>query len=322
MKNKNNNMEIVEVVIKETGEIKEGIFIENYENKSVIDNDTIYKKNEYQANKRDYDNFIDIAGGFSFMLVDTLKELHRDTRFTDADKARLMFLGTYCSYETSGRYLFFNNNKHILKSHLQELLEISNKKEFYKFYNKLVETGIIEEEKLNRFEIRIKWNSKYHFKGKVSKNGIKATDTVKTYDRQIQTLYKEKDAKGKSINTPKNLFVMFMVLPFINSDSGVLCRHPLKPIEQDAEPIQLKELASMFGYSKPSTLKNKLLQCKLYGTNVFVISEGLKDRRKYTRIFVNPFVASRSPKAPNSTHLAMFPDTEKTIVNNLKNKLM
>lgn len=312
--------ELKEMIDNETGEIKKGTFIEEGSNATIIDNDKINKMKEYQANKKNYDSFIDTAGGFSFMLVDTLKELHKDTRFTDADKARIMFLGTYCSYETSGRYLFFNNNKQILKSHLQQLLEITNKKEFYRFYNKLVETGIIEEEKLDRFTIRVKWNSDYHFKGKTSKNGTKSTDTVKAYDRQIQSLYKEKNTKGKSKNTPKNLYIMFMVLPFINRKSGVLCNQPQIENEEDAEPLELKDLAEMFGYPKPSVIKNKLLQCKLYNTNVFFIGEGMKDRKKYTRIYVNPFVSSRSPKAPNASLLAMFPDTEKAIVERLEAK--
>lgn len=317
----NKDIEILREV-DENGEFEDIALVRNLENKTIIDTDKLNKMKQYQANKRDYDNFIDIAGGFSFMLVDTLKELHKDTRFTDSEKARIIFLGTYCSYETSGRYLLFNNNKYILKSHLQELLEISNKKEFYTFYNKMVETRIIEEDYRGRFEIRLKWSSDYHFKGKASKNGTKSINTVKTYDRQIQSLYKEKGTNGKSINTPKNLYIMFMVLPFINKESGVLCNNPLVDDEEDSQPLELTDLAEMFGYPKPSMIKNKLLKCKLFGTNVFFVGDGMdmKKRRKYTRIFVNPFVASRSPKAPNPTLLALFPDTEKVLSERLKAK--
>ncbi|MFE1246063.1 hypothetical protein ACFW35_18290 [Fictibacillus sp. NPDC058756] len=306
-------------LVDENGELKTGAFIENYEG-GFYKKESVEKMKEYQAKKKDYDTFTDIAGGFSFMLVDTLKELHQDTRFNDMEKARLMFLGTFCSYETSGRYLFTNNNKPILKSDLQELFEISNKKEFYKFYNKLVETGIIEEDVRGRVEVRIKWNSKYHFKGKASKNATRSTETVKAYDRQIQTLYMEKDAKGKSINTPKNLYVMFMVLPFINKESGVLCNLQQNPLEDTCEPLELTDVAKMFGCSKASQIKTKLMNCKLYGTNVFFIGEGTKDRKKYTRIYVNPFVSSRSGKAPNPSLLSMFPNTGKLIAEQLKAK--
>ncbi|MDF2039860.1 hypothetical protein P2R12_23240 [Cytobacillus oceanisediminis] len=310
-------MTINKYVDLETGEVKTGALVENSENKIIIDKDALLRMKDFQNDKKNYELFQDVAGGFSFMLVETLKELHKDTRFNDMEKARIMFLGTYVSYESSGRYLFTNNNKHLLKADLQELLEITNKKEFYKFYNKLVENGIIEEEVLGRFEIRLKWNSKYHFKGKASGAGTSSTETVKAYDRQIQALYKEKNAKGKSVNTPKNLYVLFMVLSFINIESGALCRNPHNPIEEDAEPLELSGLAEMFGYSRISMLKNKLMNCKLFGTNVFFIGEGMLDRKKYTRIYVNPFVASRSPKAPNPSLLAMFPNTENEIAKRL-----
>lgn len=313
-----NGLELVKLLDEETGEVREGAFIENYEG-GYYKKGNIEKINKFRANKKSYDNFTDIAGGFSFLIVDTLKELHKDTRFSDMEKARIIFLGTFCSYESSGRYLFTNNNRYILKSDLQKLLEISNKKEFYTFYNKLVDTGILKEQKISRLEIRLKWNSNYHFKGKTAKNGTKSTATVKAYDRQIQTLYKEKDSKGKRINTPKNLFILFMVLPFIHKESGVLCKQPQTAIEE-AEPLELKDLADMFGYPKPSAIKSKLLQCKLHNTNVFHYGEGLKNRKKYTRIYVNPFVANRSPKAPNSTILAMFPNTENAIVKHLEDK--
>ena len=253
----NKNVEIMEIV-DENGEIRKGAFIENYEG-GFYQPESVEKMKQYQIEKRNYEVFADIVGGFSFMLVDTLKELHKDTRFTDIEKARIMFLGTFCSYESSGRYLFTNNNRHILKSDLQELLEVTNKQEFYKLYNKLVETEIIEEEVISRSEIRLKWNDKYHFKGATSSKGVKSVDTVKAYDRQIQTLYKEKNAKGKNINTPKNLYVLFMILPFINSESGVLCNQQHNPIEEACEPLELNDIAEML-LCKIIHAKNKTIK--------------------------------------------------------------
>jgi hypothetical protein len=311
----------VERIVFEDGTFDDYVSVGTLEGKVISDQEAVQKKAKYLRDKKSYDNFSDIVGGFSFMLVDTLKAFHQDDRFTDIEKARIMFLGTYCSYEEAGRYLFTNNNRHILKSDLPELLEMTNKKEFYKFYNKLVETSIIDEEAKNRNEVRLKWNNKYHFKGSTKSNGTKSTETVRTYDNQIQALYKEKNEKGKSINTPKNLYILFMILPFINSDSGVLCHQQRNPIEEDCQPLELDDLRVMFGYERVTTLKTKLLGCKLYGTNVFFIGEGTLDRKKYTRIFVSPYVASRSgSKAPNESLLAMFPNTGKAIIQKLQDK--
>ncbi|NMD72439.1 hypothetical protein HHO41_19395 [Bacillus sp. DNRA2] len=309
-----------ERIVFEDGTFEDYIKKSDLVGKTIIDNDVLKRKQEYYDNKKNYELFTDVVGGVTFMLVDTLKAFHQDVRFNDMEKARIMFLGTYVSYDDKGSYLMTNNNRYLLKKDLRGLLEISNEKEFYKFYKKMIETEILEEELLGRFEIRLKWNSKYHFKGKASKGGTGGTETVKAYDRQIQALYKEKDANGKSVNTPKNLYLLFMVLPFINVESGVLCHQQQNPVEDGCQPIELNELAKMLNYTKASTLKNKLLGCKLYGTNVFFIGEGMKNRKKYTRIFVNPYVAGRSGKMPNATLKAMFPETEKAIVQKLQEK--
>jgi hypothetical protein len=307
----------VERIVYDDGTFEDMIPVSSLKGKTIYDQKTINMKTKIMKDKKDYTKFSDVVGGFSFMLVDTLKAFHQDDRFTDIEKARIMFLGTYCSYEEAGRYLFTNNNRHILKSDLPELLEMTNRKEFYKFYKKLVESEIIYEEVKNRNEVRLKWNNKYHFKGGPKSNGTKSTETVRTYDYQIQALYKEKNEKGKSINTPKNLYILFMILPFINSDSGVLCHQQQNPIVEDCQPLELDDLREMFGYERITTLKTKLLGCKLYGTNVFFIGEGILDRKKYTRVFVSPYVACRSGnKAPNEALVAMFPNTQKAIVQN------
>lgn len=111
-----------------------------------------------------------------------------------------------------------------------------------------------------------------------------------------------------------------MMLPFIHFESGALCKKPLANIS-DCEPLELKELAEMFGFSRANVLKSRLLNYKLYGTNVFFIGSGIKNRKKYTRVFVSPYVASRNSKMPNETLLNMFPDTAKKLYNKCTNNL-
>jgi hypothetical protein len=317
----NTDIRLVENGVNKDGTPKLQMVIDNPEKYNIEKLEDKQRRKDYYNKQVNYDNFSDVSGGFSFMPVESLKSLHQDTRFTDMEKARIIYLGTYVSYEDKGSYLMTNNNRHLLKKDIQELLEISNNKDFYKFYNMLIDAEILQQEIISRYEVRLKWNSQYHFKGKAGKTSTGSTETVKAYDKQIQALYKEKNEKGKSINTPKNLYILFMVLPFINSESGVLCNQQHNPIESDCQPLELDELREMFGYERITTLKTKLLGCKLYGTNVFFIGEGTLDRKKYTRIFVSPFVASRSgSKAPNESLLAMFPNTGTAIVQKHQDK--
>ncbi|WP_347861555.1 hypothetical protein U0355_13085 [Salimicrobium sp. PL1-032A] len=280
--------------------------------KNAQDYNITYKKTEKQKDMikaiKEKDEFQKTVGGFTRMLTSTLIELHNDNRFTDIEKARLIYLGTYTSYEDSGRYLRFGNNQRIQKKHLQEVLDINNRNAFYGFYNKLIEHGILAEEKVKKDEIYLVWNSFYAFKGSAKSHGAKSEDTVKAYDQQVQAMYKAKNDKGKPVNRPKQLYIMFMIMPFIHIKTNALCKYPRKEIEE-AEPLQLKELAEMFGFEKPHQLKNKLMDCTLYGTNVFAISERkTTEGKKYTRIFISPYVASRTGDKPDPHLIAMFPD--------------
>lgn len=84
-------------------------------------------------------------------------------------------------------------------------------------------------------------------------SGVKSTELIKAYDKQVQALFKEKDEHGKSINVPKTLYTSFMMLPFIHFESDTLCKKPLADITE-CEPFELKELAEMFGFSRANIL--------------------------------------------------------------------
>lgn len=107
------------------------------------------------------------------------------------------------------------------------------------------------------------------------------------------------------MNRPKQLYITFMIMPFIHMKTNVICKHPRK----EAEPLQLKELADMFGFEKPHHLKNKLINCMLYNTNVFAISEV----KGYTRVFISPYVASRTGDKPEPHLITMFPHVTEAI---------
>lgn len=46
---------------------------------------------------------------------------------------------------------------------------------------------------------------------------------------------------------------------------------------------------------------------------MFFIDSVIKNRKKYTRVFVSPYVPSRNSKVPNETLLNMFPDKAKML---------
>lgn len=295
------NVQFEEVIIKETGEIRKQWVMDNPEEYTVIHNDALAKKDAYKKEKPYHTKFNTLSGGFTFTMITTLKNLIADTTFTQAEKTRIMFLGTYISYDKENNYLTYSNGKPVLKNQLMEMLEMTNRKEFYAFYNKLVEVGVITEEVVNRSIIKLLWSNKYHFKGKTTTGAGASDNMVKTYDNQIRELYTEKNAKGKAVHTAHSLFTIFTIMPYVHPVSNSLCKFPDKPCHA-SEPFTLQELAEVYGYTRTNDLKRMLFRIKLHKMPVVAVSETSEG----TRLFINPFVVNRTGKTPNATLFTMF----------------
>lgn len=267
------------------------------------------QQKEHIQRKQRKDIFDKIADGFTFSYISKVSELHEDKRFTDDEKTRIMFLGTYVGYSEKGSFLMHNTNgRFIYKHRLKDLLELGNKNKFYSFYKKLIDAGIIVEIKTEA-GIKLKWSEEYHFKGKLPKGyGAKDIGAFKTYDKQIQELYKAKKDNGKPIHSAKQLYTVFMVLPFVHYETNILCKYPNAPTEE-AEPLSIEELAEGLGFKRSNDLKRKLLKIELKEQPVFSFIQN----KKATHITVNPFIIWRQKKMPDASLLSHYFDTAKRI---------
>ena len=247
-----------------------------------------------------------LVGSFTFTLLTTVKELIKDIRFSEDEKTRLMFLGTYVNYagDTYSR-LQKRNGKPVLKKNLQSLLMMSNNKRFYAFYNKLVKYKIMLEVEGGE----LYWNSNYHFKGRPKQTDKKAKNLIKLYDSQLRELYLMKDERGKQKYRPSNLFVLFVFLPFVNYETNLLSEDADKPASE-TRPFLLSEVANRLGYSRSSSLKRKLKGIKLYNAPVFsIISES---NNEYIR--VNPYIIWRNSEDPSPAITETFKATEDMLI--------
>lgn len=301
-------IEIRNVVDLDTGEVLPNyIGITEREKVQVVSKETIEKRKEYFYRKNRTDLFNEIADGFTFSNINKVSELHFDKRFTEDEKTRIMFLGTYVSYLSKGSYLTFSNGKPINKQHVRKLLEIKEERKFYSFYNKLLDFDIVEETVING-EIGLKWSEEYHFKGKLPKGAGAKAGVLKTYDKQIQELYQAKKDNGKSMYSPKQLYTVFMMLPFVHYETNIICLNPNEPFV-DCNPLELSEIAKHLGFNRSNDLKRKLLKINLKEQPVFK----LDTTNKGTYITVNPFVVWRQNKMPEASLMVTFFDTAKRI---------
>lgn len=301
--------QIKQVADIETGELVHTFVTEDdIKNYTLIHNDDLAKKQAYQKEKPYHTKFNQLTGGFTFTMMNTLKNLIADITFTQAEKTRIMFLGTYVSYDKDNRYLTYGNGKPVLKNQLMDLLEITNKREFYTLYNKLVESGVVTEEFESRTVVKLIWSERYHFKGKTTK-GLKASENmVKTYDNQIREMYTAKNDKGKALYKANALFTIFALMPYIHPETNALCMFPEKSYHS-SQPLTLQELAGVFGYTRSNDFKRMLFRIKLHNMPVVAVSETSEG----TRLFINPFVVNRTGKTPNATLFTMFDSSFNTL---------
>jgi hypothetical protein len=290
-----------------TGEKLEGVgVIPHFENYRFTRLDILKKRKGYFERKQRNDLFEELDS-FTFTYISKISELHQDERFSDDEKTRIMYLGTYVSYSDKGCFLMFPNGRYIRKKDLKGLLEIKEEMKFYSFYNKLVEARIITEVSTNAGTCW-KWSEEYHIRGKLPKGSGAEAGILKTYDKQIQELYKEKKENGKALHSPKQLYTVFMVLPFVHFETNIICKNPNVPFEE-TEPLSIVELAKGLGFSRSNDLKRKMLQIELKEQPVFSFIEN----KKATHITVNPFVIWRQNQMPNKTLMLHFFDTAKRI---------
>lgn len=293
----------------ETGEVGEYLKVKNPENYVVLNKKKHANKKEFLRGRQKKSEFEELAGRFTWTLSTTIKRLNQDERFSQTEKTRIIFLGTYVAYQEKGSYLTHDNGKLIYKNKLQSILEMTNKKEFYKFYNKMLDAGIIQEELLGKSTIKIKWSNSYNFRGTAPSSELKAKNLIKTFDKQVRELYKEKDANGKKVHTPNNLYTLLSLIPYVHPDSNMLCLHPEN--SNDYHPLTIVEIAKMFGYNRTNDFKKKLFKVKLRGLPVFAVVSNAN----YSHILVNPFIVYRINKAPNDALMIHFKDTERRLLN-------
>lgn len=295
----------------ETGELVPAKVVLQPEAYDVISKERKKQKKDYAEQKNRKGMYNKIADGFTFSYIQKVSDLYFDDRFSDDEKTRIMFLGTYVSYSNKGSFLVFPNGRYIRKHHLKNILEITNNKKFYRFYNKMLDVGIITEIKEDDTEppkLKLKWSEEYHFKGKSTNSNSCGKSYLKTYDKQIRDLYTAKNENGKPINSPKQLYTVFMLLPFVHYETNVICKYPDKHFA-DCEPMTIDELAKGLNFNRSNDLKRKLLKIELKEQPVFRFDA----TNKATHITVNPFIVWRQNKMPETALLVSFYDTAKRI---------
>lgn len=235
-------------------------------------------RRRYVENRSTMGLFSKQNGGFvSFMFSSCVTMVERFPSLTQADYARLMFLGTYTSYDNSR--LRYDNGKIINREGLRRLTGMSRSR-FSEFYRRLVAEDIL----------RRQHDGSYKFNPKVFQRGgedglVTDAQHIRLYRDTIRKLY---DEYGRGRDA-RQLAVVFAVIPFLHYQLNIVCYNPQEYYDDEIRPMTLEKLAALLGYAETQKLKAAMNRVRLNGQPVFGFVEDVHDRRK-RRIIVNPRV--------------------------------
>lgn len=230
-------------------------------------------------------------GGFIFAFFNAMQALNkRFPSLTQSDLARLMFIGTYISYnkgETSHCYLRYDNGVKINKKSLGELLNMSRNR-YSEFYKKLISEDIIKE-----LPEGIAVNPTVFYRGENLETIKGDYQYTRIFRKTARELYEKFD--GRSI---KKLGVIYSILPYVNFNFNIICNNPQQVKNDKLEAMKLTDLADRLGYDDYKHLLKTMREIKYEDKPVFKFVDDGKDRRR-SYIIVNPNVIY----AGNGTHL-------------------
>jgi len=250
----------------ETGELNNvcGTFISDKQKQSYV------KQKRKRKTQNDY-------GAFTWFLYNRAEDIFPNLK--QSNITRIMFIATYLNYDG---YLSHDNKKAniINKKNMNELLKLSTK-EFYRFYNEMIEQKIFIEQ-----DDSIYLNKKIFKKGEI--NNL-STDYTRICVKGVRTLYEQVKPKQHKI-----LAYIFKLLPYINYQYNIVCKNPLESEQELIKPFTFTEICELFGIDKSHSnrFKNDLLK---FGINKnpligLVTINNFKLNKLMEYIFINPNV--------------------------------
>lgn len=255
-----NNLTNLAVLNTETGELEQYLTVEeanyledNYtsacpESKNRLnDNSNIPSKDLFNMYIRE------TCGTFYFNYFNNIKYSQYEFRF--------LYLCTFMNYKN---YLEYGNakgeGKLMIKNDLFEVLNLS-RKETYNTIDYLVKNNLIKYDELGYIIV----NENISKRGKLTK---KSNEIVRIFDDYIKKLYEESLPKEH-----KKLGLLIKLLPYVHFSLNVICENPNEEKEELIKPYNLTQITKLLGYSSTQRLKKGLMDIKVKGEPVIMISK-------------------------------------------------
>jgi hypothetical protein len=293
-----------EYVNTQTGEIIEVRDNEEIKIQSPLTLEQAIRGNHFNITnkiKRDKDlEFLELQNNFFgetfvFLLYENFNLLLDN--LDQADITRYMYIGSFCKNDG---YLKHDNNKLIDTKALTILLYLS-KSECNKLLKKLINLGLLIKDKYG-----YKVSSEFFHKGEKKKykhpsNKLMTEQYFRLYINGIRNIYENTESREH-----KKVAILFKLVFNIHPKNNIICRYPDKELSHEFQPLNLKQIAEIVGYSDSNKMKEALLSFKINNKYIFMKCEVGTGKNKKNMFIVNPAILYRNMCPEQTTELLRY----------------
>lgn len=154
-----------------------------------------------------------------------------DNQFTKAEIFRIFYLATFIDYRNMLRF----EGVMMTKNDMKEILRLP-KSTFYDFYNKLIQSDVLNKAPEGYFEI----NEKYFYKGKVKKGW-----SPRIYCRALQDAYWKTELKDQT-----KWGCGFAIMSLVNLKYNIICNNHFDFELNKIDPLKLYEIFDETGLTR------------------------------------------------------------------------
>lgn len=282
----------IQIIDTNTGEVVTGQYQEVEKIRRLTDTQKAATRNSGMLEQLTVDN-----GGFVFALFksESLMEIGNGKKaLSNADMARLLFLGTFIGWE-NGKLRADNGKDVYTKSDLPKLLDIS-RSAAHDLYAKLVEAGVITEGDDGTIYI----SPKFFYRGDNIKETAAKADAgyTRIFKATVRSLY----ADYGGARTASKLGVLYRVLPYVSFSFNIVCRNPQAREVTELNVMSVAELAELLGYKQKRELTSIIDSMRTHNGQPLFCYFGSAGKRQ--GMIVNPYTVY----AGNPTTLKMAED--------------
>lgn len=259
----------------DTGEVHNDVLIVTKEDKEseIKEGMLRQQKHDYLQKKTEYTDLIKDLGegkGFYFSHYKNLLDQIGDDY---ALAFRFLYLCTYAGYDRVLKYC----GKFMVESDFGDVFDLS-KPTVLSIKKSLFENGLVE-----KHENVLMVNENYFLRSSLKKEYV--GNSCRVFNRGIRNIYENSKA-----GEHKKLGRVILLLELVHNEYNVICRNPDCSLEEDIDPLSLKEIGELIGFDTDDKHCYRLIKflLNIEVDDRYLLEVMTRDRDQKKMLVINP----------------------------------